>query len=110
MARARPARRTRASRLCRECGRLMRARAGDDYRRGRLPGIGLLLTTAPLLWWALFSLTIGYDPLQGRFFVFPVALSASVWGAALRVPPVAWAVVAVAAGTTLCAGWVRFPA
>ena len=71
------------------------------YRRSVLEGVGLVLATAPLLWWVLFSLTIGYDPLQGRFFVFPVALSASVWGTALRVRPIAWAVVAVAACTTL---------
>jgi len=71
------------------------------YRRGVFDGVGLVLATAPILWWVLFSLTIAYDPLQGRFFIFPVALSASVWGLALRTPPIAWAAVTVAGVTAL---------
>jgi hypothetical protein len=47
----------------------------------------------------LFSLAIGYDTWQGRFFMYPVALSAALWGLAVRVPPVAWAAVAIGATT-----------
>lgn len=60
-------------------------------RRGSLHPLALVLATAPVAWLTLVSGTLGYDPWQGRFFVFPVALAASLWGLVLRCPPVAWA-------------------
>jgi hypothetical protein len=68
-------------------------------RRRSLPVLALLLAAAPLAWLVLVSVSIGYDAWQGRFFVFPVALSASLWGILLRRPPFAWASVAVGATT-----------
>jgi hypothetical protein len=68
------------------------------HRRGALPALALVLASAPLAWLVLFSLSIGYDTWQGRFFVYPVALSAALWGLVLRIRPAAWAAVAV--GTT----------
>ena len=67
-------------------------------RRG-LPRLARALALAPLLWLALVALTLTYHPWQGRFFVFPVALSAALWGLTLRAPPVAWSVAALAAIT-----------
>jgi 4-amino-4-deoxy-L-arabinose transferase-like glycosyltransferase len=68
------------------------------FKRG-LPMIGRALALAPLLWLAMVALTLTYHPWEGRFFVFPVALSAAVWGIALRAPAVAWSLAAVAALT-----------
>ena len=65
-------------------------------RRRRLPVLAAVFATAPLVWFLLVSVTLRYDPWQGRFFVYPVALSAALWGLALRRPPVAWATAAVA--------------
>jgi hypothetical protein len=68
-------------------------------RRRSLPSISLVLVAAPLIVFVLFSLSVGYDPWQGRFFVYPFALSASLWGLVLERPRVAVASVAVAATT-----------
>ncbi len=68
-------------------------------RRRTLPNLAAVLAVAPLVWLALISATIAYDPWQGRFFVYPVALSASLWGLVLRRPPIAWAAATVAATT-----------
>jgi len=69
------------------------------YRRRALPALALVLAGAPLASLVLFSLTIEYDIWQGRFFVYPVALSAALWGLALRAAPLAWAAVAIGATT-----------
>ena len=74
------------------------------FHRGYLPRLALVLAAAPLAWFVLLALTLGYDITQGRFFIFPVALSASLWGLVLRVDRYAAAAVAVAlttAGLTL---------
>ncbi len=68
-------------------------------RRRALPTLALILAAAPLAWLVLLSLSIGYDPWQGRFFIFPVALSASLWGIVLHVRVAATAAVAIAATT-----------
>ena len=68
-------------------------------RRGALPSVALVLAAAPLAWFVLLSLSLGYDITQGRFFVYPVALSASLWGLLLRVDRYAIAAVAVASTT-----------
>jgi hypothetical protein len=70
-------------------------------RRGVLPALAAVFALAPLAWLVLFSLSIGYDPWQGRFFIFPVALSAALWGLVLRVPAVAIATVAIATTTAV---------
>jgi len=71
------------------------------YRRRALPGLALVLAAAPPAWLVLFSLAIEYDIWQGRFFVYPVALSAALWGLALRAVPLAWAAVAIGATTVV---------
>ena len=68
-------------------------------RRGALPSYAAALVAAPLLWFGLFAVTLGYDITQGRFFIFPVALSASLWGLVLRVDRYAVATVAIASTT-----------
>jgi hypothetical protein len=68
-------------------------------KRLGLPSLARALALAPLLWFALVALTLTYHPWQGRFFVFPVALSAALWGLTLRAPAVAWSVAALAAIT-----------
>lgn len=73
-------------------------------RRRALPALAAVLAMAPLAWLVLMSATLGYDPWQGRFFAYPVALSAALWGTVLRWPPVAGATAAVTitiAGLTL---------
>ncbi|MGH3109875.1 MAG: hypothetical protein ACRDQT_03025, partial [Gaiellaceae bacterium] len=69
------------------------------YRRGAARMLVVVLATAPVTWLVLFSLAIAYDLWQGRFFVYPLALCASLAGIALRFAPVAWAAVAVGAVT-----------
>ncbi|MFO7572217.1 MAG: hypothetical protein R6W48_06400 [Gaiellaceae bacterium] len=64
-------------------------------RRRRLPPLAAVLALGPLGSFAAISLSLGYDPWQGRFLVYAVGLSASLWGLVLRRPPVAWATVAV---------------
>lgn len=70
-------------------------------RRGRLPRLALILAGAPLAWLLLLAATLVYQPFEGRFFVFPVALSAALWGLVFRVRPAAWAAVGLAGTTAL---------
>src|SRR5262249_4059196 len=60
-----------------------------------------LAVAAPAVWLFLLSFSITYDPWRGRFFIFPVALSASTWGRVLRWQSVSAGVVAIAATTAL---------
>ena len=76
-------------------------------RRETLPPSALVLAYAPLAWLALVAVTLTYHPWQGRFFIFPLALSAALWGLVLKVRPLAWAVVALA-GTTALLSLVHF--
>lgn len=64
-------------------------------RRGGLPTVALAVGLAPLAWLVALSATLGYDPWQGRFFMYSVALSAGLWGLLLRRPPIAWTAAAV---------------
>ena len=64
-----------------------------------LSSLALVLAAAPLAWLALLSLSLGYDLTQGRFFMFPFALSASLWGFVLRIDRYAIAAVAIASAT-----------
>lgn len=68
-------------------------------RRRLLDRTALVAVAAPLVWLILVSLTLTYHPWQGRFFMFPVALSASLWGLSLRIAPLAWSALALAAMT-----------
>jgi len=70
-------------------------------RRGVLGRAALVAALAPLAWTVIVALTLTYHPWQGRFFIFPVALSASLWGLILRRPPLAWSAVALTATTCL---------
>lgn len=70
-------------------------------RRGRLPRLALVLAAAPLAWLLLLASTLTYHPFEGRFFVFPAALSAALWGLVLRLRPMAWAAVALASTAAL---------
>ena len=70
------------------------------YRR-KLPARAVLYAAAPFVWLVLLAATIVYEPWHGRFFIFPVALSAALWGMCMRVRPVVWAVVTVALATTV---------
>lgn len=64
--------------------------------RGR---VARLLAIAPLVWFVLLALTLSYNPFLGRFFIFPVALSAALWGRLLRRPEVASALTILAVVT-----------
>ena len=68
-------------------------------RRGALPRLAELFAVAPLIWLVLVGLSLTYLPWHGRFFLFPVALSASLWGLVLRVPQLAWGATTLAAIT-----------
>jgi hypothetical protein len=59
--------------------------AGVRMARGRLlPQAAVVLALAPVAAYVLVSLTLTYNPWLGRFLVFPIALSATLWGLALR--------------------------
>ena len=68
-------------------------------RRHSLPRLAVLFALAPLLWLVFISLSLPYDRSEGRYFIFPIALSASLWGLVLRVPSAAWATCAMGATT-----------
>jgi hypothetical protein len=70
-------------------------------RRRSLAPLASVLALAPLVWLVLAALTLTYHPWQGRFFVFPVALSAALWGLLLRKQALAWCAVALVAITVL---------
>jgi hypothetical protein len=64
--------------------------------RGRL---AVLFAAAPLGLALILAITLGYDSLLGRYFMFPVALAAAAGAAFVRGRAAAWAVAAVAAVT-----------
>jgi hypothetical protein len=64
-------------------------------RRGRLHRYALFLALAPAIWFVLIALTLSYNPWLGRFFIFPVAVSAAFWGRALARPAAAWSAAAL---------------
>jgi hypothetical protein len=68
-------------------------------RRGSLPRLTLMAAVAPLAWFVLVALTLTYHPWQGRFFVYPIAVSAGLWGLAHRMRATAWAATALATVT-----------
>ena len=64
-------------------------------KRKALPAVGVVAAIGPFASFALVALTLTYNPWLGRFFVFPIALSAALWGLALRSCNTAWAVSAL---------------
>jgi hypothetical protein len=71
----------------------------DDVRRRRLPGAALVALAAVPTAVLLTALALAYDPQRMRYVAFSVALAATVFGVALRVRPLAWTAVALAAVT-----------
>jgi len=69
------------------------------FRRRQLSADALVAAYAPAAWLLFVAVTLTYHPWQGRFFVFPLAVSAALWGLALEVRPLAWSLVAVAGVT-----------
>ncbi len=69
-------------------------------QRRSLPKLAVLLAFAPALWLVMISLSIPYDRSEGRYFIFPIALSASLLGLVLRYRSAAWAICALGAVTT----------
>lgn len=67
--------------------------------RAAVPRLVWVLALAPLGWFVLVALTLSYNPFLGRFFVFPVALSAALWGRVLRWPALAVAATVLATVT-----------
>jgi 4-amino-4-deoxy-L-arabinose transferase-like glycosyltransferase len=59
-------------------------------RRRTLTPLAGPFALAPVVWFVLVALTLSYNPWLGRFFIFPVALSAVLWGRVLRWPTAAW--------------------
>jgi Dolichyl-phosphate-mannose-protein mannosyltransferase len=70
-------------------------------RHGRTHRWTLVLALAPFAWLVLAALTLTYHPWQGRFFIFPVALSAALWGGLLVNRAAAWTAVALVCTTAL---------
>jgi hypothetical protein len=68
-------------------------------RRAFVSRVAAVLAFAPLAWLILVALNLTYNPWLGRFFIFPVALSAALWGLALRSRACAWGLVALASTT-----------
>ena len=69
------------------------------FRRKALTRAAFVAAYAPAAWLVLVAVTLTYHPWQGRFFVFPLAMSAALWGLALEVRPLAWSFVVIAAVT-----------
>ena len=76
-------------------------------RHGSLTRLAFVAALAPLGWFVLVALTLTYNPWLGRFFVFPIALSAALWGLALRSSWTAWAAAALA-GVTLALSLIHY--
>jgi hypothetical protein len=71
----------------------------DDVRYRRLPGAALVTLAGVPVAVLLTALLLAYDPQRMRYVAFSVALAATVFGVALRVRPLAWTSVALAAIT-----------
>ncbi len=73
----------------------------QGVRRHVLRPLTAVLASAPLAFAVLLALAIEYDPYRGRFFMFPIALSAATWGVVLGRRWLAWGVVSMASVTLL---------
>jgi Glycosyltransferase family 87 len=65
--------------------------------------LGGALGLAPVAWFVLVALTLTYNPWLGRFFIFPVALTAALWGRTVGRAPVAWGAAVLGALTVVLA-------
>jgi hypothetical protein len=68
-------------------------------RRGSISRTAFAAALAPFLWFPLVALTLTYNPWLGRFFIYPVALSAALWGLTLRARAAAWGIASLSAVT-----------
>jgi hypothetical protein len=68
-------------------------------RRREAAGPAGVFALAPVAWFVLVAPTLSYNPWLGRFFVFPVALSAALWGRIAQWRPAAWGAAALGALT-----------
>jgi hypothetical protein len=73
----------------------------EGVRRQRLRPLTAVFASAPLAFAVLIALAIEYDPYRGRFFMFPIALTAATWGVVLGRRWLAWGVVSMASVTLL---------
>jgi hypothetical protein len=71
----------------------------DDVRRRRLSVAALVALLGVPTALLLTALALAYDPQRMRYVAFSVALAATVFGAALRVRPLAWTSIALTAAT-----------
>lgn len=71
----------------------------SDVRNRRLPAAALVALAGVPATVLLTALALAYDPQRMRYVAFSVALAASVLGTALRIRPLAWASVVLAAAT-----------
>ena len=71
----------------------------DDVRRRRLSVAALVALLGVPTALLLTALALAYDPQRMRYIAFSVALAATVFGAALRVRPLAWTSIALTAAT-----------
>ena len=72
-------------------------------KRRSLMRVGGAFAVAPAAWFVLLALTLSYNPWLGRFFIFPIALSAAVWGRISRSAPAAWGAAALGTVTIILA-------
>jgi 4-amino-4-deoxy-L-arabinose transferase-like glycosyltransferase len=70
-------------------------------RKEILTPLAGLFVLAPVAWFVLLALSLSYNPWLGRFFIFPVALSAALWGRVVRSPGAAWGATALGVITLL---------
>jgi hypothetical protein len=70
-----------------------------SVRRRRIDRLALLFVLAPIYWLIAFSGFFFYQQYAGRFFVFPMALAASILAIVLRSRAVAWGITAIAVTT-----------
>jgi hypothetical protein len=82
-------------------GRWLRRRRRSDA------GVVAVLAFAPAVWFVLVALSLSYNPWLGRFFIFPVALSAALWGLVSRRPAAAWGA-SVLAGLTMILSLIHY--
>src|SRR5262249_25497362 len=54
------------------------------FRRRQLSADALVAAYAPAAWLLFVAVTLTYHPWQGRFFVFPLAVPAALWGLGSR--------------------------
>ena len=77
-------------------GVILALRAGGSPRALRVA-----LAAAPLAFLVVLAVAVPWDPWRARFFLFPIALAAAVWGLAHRYRSLAWAAVGLTVVTAV---------